>query len=190
MSAESPALEDEAIVDLVLAGDADAYEGLVSRHRDQVFRIVGRHVPTDQVADVAHETFVQAFLSLRARSPRAPFAHWLARIAVRAGCDYWRQTYRHRARTASTSDRPAREPSEHADPLIDDRELLQWALDQLDIDDRLAVTVLHLEEQSVKEAAAILRWSPSRVKVRAHRARKRLRAILQRAPVEGADPHA
>ena len=59
------------------------------------------------------------------------------------------------------------------------REVLDHALGRLSAEDRLVVTLVHLEGLPVKEAAVLLGWSTITVKVRAHRSRKKLRRIIQ-----------
>ena len=57
--------------------------------------------------------------------------------------------------------------------------LLQWALARLSPENRMVVTLVHLEGYSIREAAELLGWSMVNVKVRAHRARRQLRDILE-----------
>jgi RNA polymerase sigma-70 factor (ECF subfamily) len=57
--------------------------------------------------------------------------------------------------------------------------LLEFALPQLSADERVVVTLLELEEKSVREVAELTGWSEANVKVRAHRARRSLRNILE-----------
>jgi RNA polymerase sigma-70 factor (ECF subfamily) len=59
------------------------------------------------------------------------------------------------------------------------RELLAWGMQRLSPEDRAVLELVHIEERPVKEAAELLGWSVVNVKVRAHRSRKRLRAILE-----------
>ena len=58
-------------------------------------------------------------------------------------------------------------------------EWVQWGLRQLPEKDRLILTLLELEERSVAEIAALTGWSVSNVKVRAFRARKKLKTVLE-----------
>ena len=58
------------------------------------------------------------------------------------------------------------------------RELLDWALSRLSAEDRTVLELVYLEGQSVKEAAALLGWSVSNVKVRSFRSRRRLKKLL------------
>jgi RNA polymerase sigma-70 factor (ECF subfamily) len=59
-------------------------------------------------------------------------------------------------------------------------ETLHRVLDQLSPRDRLVVTLLHLENRTVAETAALTGWSQTMVKVQAFRARGKLRKLLER----------
>lgn len=168
---------DEALVRRVVAGDEGAFEPLVDRHAPRVRRLVARNVPRSAVPEVAHDAFVAAYLSLGTYVATRPFEHWLARIALRTCADFWRARARG-SRVAGTDDLDASIPA-RAIPHDDDRELCEWALAQLEREDREVLTLVYFEALDVKECAAVLSWSESKVKVRAHRARVRLRRILR-----------
>ncbi|MCK4550281.1 MAG: RNA polymerase, partial [Candidatus Krumholzibacteria bacterium] len=59
-------------------------------------------------------------------------------------------------------------------------DIMMRALDQISPADRAVIELVHLEERWVREAADLLGWSTANVKVRAHRARKKLRKILEK----------
>lgn len=169
---------DEAIVRRVVRGDVDAYEEIVRRHTSRVRRVVARNVPAFAVAEVAQDAFVSAYLSLPSYEPTAPFERWLVRIALRSCADHWRACGGPPCREARG--REARDEDIAAEPPRgDDRELLEWALAQLDDGDRAVVTLVYFEGATVRECADALSWGTSKVKVRAHRARARLREILR-----------
>jgi RNA polymerase sigma-70 factor (ECF subfamily) len=58
------------------------------------------------------------------------------------------------------------------------KELLEWAMRSLNADEQLILTLLEIEERTVREISAATGWSESNVKVRAFRARARLKDIL------------
>jgi RNA polymerase sigma-70 factor (ECF subfamily) len=185
----------------VLAGDVDAFAVLVGRYERRVASIVARHVPRDQVAETAHEVFVRAFQSLSGYKERSPFEHWLSSIAVRTCCDYWRG--RGRRRETLESDLPGGSEDDRSfidnvadeagggDPVaaeVERREaarLLHLALGRLSAEDRMVVSLVHLEGASVAEAAALLGMSAANVKIRAFRARGKLRAFLAGLMADG-----
>jgi RNA polymerase sigma-70 factor (ECF subfamily) len=58
-------------------------------------------------------------------------------------------------------------------------EILRHALGKLRPEDRLVITLLNLEERSIREISALTGWSEAKVKVRAFRARKELKRIVE-----------
>ncbi len=183
--------DDSEIIARVTGGDVDAFELLVERHRGRVFEIVSRSVPREEVDVVAHEAFVRAYLSLRSYRGAGDFAGWLAKIAARTCYDFWRERYRRRERVESALgeeelrwiDEAAAERSTAALDRIESaahaRALLDRALSRLSPEDRMVIELVHIEERPVKEAAALLGWSAVNVKVRALRARRKLRSLLE-----------
>ena len=191
--ASGAGLPDEEIIRRVLAGDTDLFEELLMRYQGHVGRIVAGHVPCERVDEVAHEVFVRAYTSLPTYSFRTPFSHWLSTIAVRSCYDVWREaSARKEVSLSGPSDIAeeqqqwiehvlASESKERFDAMVRQQEatdLLQGALTQLSPENRMVVTLVHLEGYSVREAAALLGWTVVNVKVRAHRARQQLRKIL------------
>ena len=72
---------DALLVRATLEGDLHAFEQLVERHRDVVFRVVARFVRDDEAEDVTQDTFLRAFHRLDRFRGDAPFRSWLLRIA-------------------------------------------------------------------------------------------------------------
>lgn len=185
------------IIRQVLEGNVDAFELLLDRYQGHVSRIVLKHVPRDGVEEVAHETFIRAFQSLNNFKGREPFKHWLSTIAVRCCYGFWREQYKHRETPVSSM---SQDCQEWLDTLLSERSqeclahhaqrhealsLLHWALAQLSAEGRIVLTLTYLEEYSVAEAAKLLGWNVSNVKIRSYRAKKKLRKILSEAFPEG-----
>lgn len=167
-----------------LNGDGEAYERLVRRYQGEVASRMRRFTRDPaRLEDLVQEVFVEAYFSLATYRGAAPFAHWLSRIATRAGCRFW-QAEKRRTRLAALSladwdalaDQPV-EPNRAA-------ELLEEVMGRLGPRDRLVLTLMYLEGRSVAETADLAGWSRTMVKVQAHRARKRLKALLDRRPTE------
>ena len=150
---------------------------LVARHKRKVFGIAARFARHDQeLDDVAQEIFVKAYQNLAKFRGDAPFEHWLSRIAVRSCYDLLRRTRRERAQVPLDEVQLGVEDKTGPDRA---REVLDWALAQLPADDRLVITLLELEEKTVVEIAGLTGWSESNVKVRAFRARQKVKTILE-----------
>lgn len=185
-------MEDARILKAIRAGDVDAYAGLMTKYQGRVSGIVAGHAPRERVAELTHEVFVRAYRSLPGYRGDSPFGHWLAKVAVRTCHDFWRSEYRRRERPESelsdecrafveeTAALDSSEAAEEAASRQEARELLSWALGKLSPTDRMVVTLTHIEERPMAEAAALLGMSVPNVKVRAFRARKKLREVLGR----------
>ena len=193
MPPDTPELSEAELIARVRAGDVNAFEPLITRHRMQVLAIVGRHVPGGRVAETAQDVFVRAFLSLATYRAERPFGHWLSRIAVRTCYDFWRQQKRRPETPASDLteeyqtwlDRTAQAASQTA--FADEvgrreaAEVLDWALAKLGAPERMVLTMLHRDGHGVDEIAKLLGWTKTRVKVTAFRARHKMRGVLAKA---------
>ena len=181
--------DDTEIIERILHGESDRFAELITRHRQHVLNIVSAHVPAEQAPEVAHDVFVRAYRSLSRFSKQVPFEHWLSRLAVRTCYDFWRARRRADIPVSTlTEDQSgwldralAAESTAHFRDEADRREsleVLDWALGQLSPENRLVLTLVHLEGRPIREAADLLGWSMINVKVRCYRARQKLRSLF------------
>jgi RNA polymerase sigma-70 factor (ECF subfamily) len=176
-------LSDEDLVDCVRAGDTDAFEQLMRRHNQRLYRAV-RAVLRDEAEteDVLQETYVRAFMHLDQFLGRARFSTWLTRIAVNealhrrkrgarlTGIEEVAETF------ASTSSGP-----EHAAADGELRQFLEAAIDRLPADFRTVFVLRDVEGLSTAETADTLEIPEETVKTRLHRARRQLQQHLDRS---------
>ncbi len=179
--------DDALVIHNILSGNINSFAILMDRYQEHVARIVGKHVPRDDAPEVAHDTFVQAYQSLGGFKGTGPFKHWLAKIAIRCCHDFWRSYYQNHENLAGPLPDDCRDWVDHLlsdqspeqdAKRVEARDLLHWALGRLSAAERTVLTLTHLNEYSVAEAAELLDWSVIRIKVQSHRARKKLRKIL------------
>ncbi len=168
-------------------GDGDAYSRLIERHQEYVSRIMWRFSRDRRLhEELVQDVFVEAYLSLATYQEKAPFAHWLARIATRVGYAYLKQKVRHRAQknfTLKEWDRLLDDSSRQAEP-SQAAEFLYRLLEQLPPRDRLVLTLRYLEDCDVAETARRTGWSEAMVKVQTWRARKKLQKLFEKAGKE------
>ncbi len=168
--------------------DERAARELMDALYPQVARIARRNLPFRMPEeDLVQEIFAKLFLNLHRFDPRLPLENWLSRLALNVCRDHLRaRACRPELRWSdlSAGERLALEATLHAaepvDPAVaaDARALIHKLLETLGADDRLVLTLLHLEEKSVDEIVALTGWNRALVKVRAFRARARLRRAL------------
>jgi len=182
MTAPEEVPTDERLVSATLTGDDEAFGELVRRYKQRVFSISARHVRnSDELDDVCQEIFIKVYQNLGKYRADAPFEHWISKIAVNACYDTLRKQRRKEKEVPldnvefALSDPPSSEeiPSNEA------WEILRHALAKLRPKDRMVITLLNLEEKSIREVSALTGWSESNVKVRAFRARNELKKILE-----------
>lgn len=165
-----------------LAGDGDAYGRLVRRHQHEIASYMWRFT-RDRVQweELVHEVFVEAYFSLRTYRAQAPLSHWLRRIATRVGYRWWKQAEQRRRQAAWSPE--AWQQLAEADPrqveAEEAAEAVHRLLGQMAPRDRLVLTLLYLEQCSVAQTASLTGWSQTMVKVQAHRARQRLKRLLE-----------
>ncbi len=182
MDGEKIETADESLILATLRGDDDAFAHLVARYKRRVFSLSARFARDgDELEDICQEVFIKAYENLEGFRNDAPFENWLTRITVRTCYDTLRRNRRARNHTplhdltfeVRDYSVESRQEAWHA------HELLTWALAKLRPDERLIITLLELEEKTVREVSALTSWSEGNVKVRAHRARKELKRILE-----------
>jgi RNA polymerase sigma-70 factor (ECF subfamily) len=183
---------DEEIIQSVLKGNVDDFEGLVRRYQAHVLNTVKRHVPERDMEETAQEAIVRAYRSLSSyRGKGRGFKAWLSAVTIRTCYDYWRKAYRSKEVPLSTltddhklwiekvmAEESAQGMREKA-ASDEARMLLEWGLNHLSAEDRMVLELVHFEELTGREAAKLLGWTTANVKVRAFRARRKLEKILQ-----------
>lgn len=184
------ASSDKELIARALRGEDAAFELLVERYKRYIFSIITRHVPYENVEEIAHETFVQVYFSLRAFRAESPLQHWLSTIAVRQCYEYYRKKKRSREIPESQLTEGTREWAEYAaageavaafeaeQRKYAAAEIVRLMRNVLSADEIIVVSLLYMEQQSVKEIARQLGWSETKVKVRAYRVKKQLRKLF------------
>ncbi|MFO7601491.1 MAG: sigma-70 family RNA polymerase sigma factor [Candidatus Desulfacyla sp.] len=182
--------KDSEIVRRILQGEANAFGLLLDRYKDHALTMIKRRIPPKDVEDMAQEVFIKAYQSLPGFDPDSHFKKWLSTIAVRTCCDYWRKAYhtqespmsglseRHAEWLEAVISSESTDSSDGKARQEEAKEVLTWALGCLSAEDRMVVEMVYLEGMTGKEAAELLGWSVTNVKVRSFRSRIRLRKLL------------
>jgi len=166
-----------------LGGNPEAYRRLVERHQDYVSKILWRFSRDRQVhEELVQDVFVEAYLGLGGFKGRAPFPHWLSRIAIRVGYHYWKQTTRQHGSEGLNAEQWHQVAMAESHPLetCDAAALVHKVLGQLPPRDRLVLTLRYLEDCDVAETARRVGWTRTMVKVQTLRAKKKLEKLLGR----------
>ncbi len=177
------------LIAAVLKGDATSFEPLIQKYSPRVFATARRYARLErEIEDIAQEVWIKAFQKLGSFRGEAPFEHWLMRLTVRTCYDFLRGHQRNREAAFSELsdsesdwlDRFVTEPDSASEKADAARLLVERILAQLPPPARLVITLLEIEERSVKEISKLTGWSVPLVKVRAFRARAEMRKIMAR----------
>jgi RNA polymerase sigma-70 factor (ECF subfamily) len=177
------------LIAVVLKGDAASFEPLVAKYSPRVFATARRYARREsEIEDIVQEVWLKAFHKLKGFRGEAPFEHWLMRLAVRTCYDFLRGHQRNRESSFSEISEPEEDwlerfmvdPSSAVEDAAAAKLLVDRVLEKLSPPARLIITLLEIEDRSVKEIAGITGWSVPLVKVRAFRARAEMRKIISR----------
>jgi RNA polymerase sigma-70 factor, ECF subfamily len=181
-------VSDEAeLLGRIRAGSTDDFAEIIRQHQTRVFAILHRYErDVQKVEDLAQETFVKAWRALAQFDGRAPFEHWISRIAVRTALDHLRKEKRRQNEIGLPElGEDALDWLQSSDEKneLDGRaaaEILALAMRELSPADRIVITMQEIEGRSVKEICAVTGASSVAVRVRAVRARVKLRKALEK----------
>ncbi|MDX2226687.1 MAG: sigma-70 family RNA polymerase sigma factor [Verrucomicrobiae bacterium] len=189
-------MEDKAAFDVegclagVRLGNQNASAQLVEFLYPVVIRVVRSNLPRHaDEQDLAQEIFMKMFSRLDQYHGKMPLQHWVSRIAVTTCIDALRSRQRKPElrwadfteeeetvfETLNADDSTSRDLDSRAA-----REVLEKLLAQLKPEERLIIRLMELEEKSVAEVVALTGWNTAVVKVRAFRARAKLKSLVAR----------
>lgn len=171
-----PLSDSDLIARVVLNDDRHAFATLMRRHQSGVRGLLRRLTAGDAALadDLAQETFLRAYQSLRRFRGEAKLSTWLYRIAYNGFIDHARK------RSESTGldelPEPATAPSDEASDLTHD---LERALRSLRSEERAALALTYAEDSTHPEAAEILGCPVGTLKTHVARAKEKLRRALK-----------
>jgi len=184
---------DEALVARAAAGDDRAFELLVTRYENRVFRLACRLTSDADAPDVLQETFLNVYRNLRSFRGDAQFGTWLYRIATNAALMLRRARARRPVEPLDTFlprfddhgvhvDTPSElQLAAQAEEVLDRQFLAEKAragISNLPDLYRNAFVLRDLEDMPTADVARVLAIDPATVRQRVHRARLMLRGYL------------
>jgi RNA polymerase sigma-70 factor (ECF subfamily) len=188
--------EDEALlIARSQSGDVNAFNQLVLHYQQTVYNVILRMLgDRDTAADVAQETFIAAYRAIQSFRGGSSFRAWLLRIATNQACDHWRRTNRHPVDSLDSimdegelhgiglpGTLVATEQAANPEEFLLNQELqvlIQKGLQELPLDQRVAVVLCDVQGLSYEEIAASTQTSLGTVRSRIARGRARLRNYL------------
>jgi RNA polymerase sigma-70 factor (ECF subfamily) len=174
-------------------GDEGAARDLLWHFYPFVLKLVRAHLPRRiSEEDLVQIIFIKIFRNLGQYSGKMPLKHWISRVAINTcinelKAEKLRPEWRladFSKEIAASIEQLARTEADSGVASFDDvqaaKTLVAQLLAQLSPEDRLLITLLHIDERSVAEIHQLTGWSRAAVKVRAFRARARMKKLAAR----------
>ena len=181
------AVTDTELVARLQRGETGAFEPLMRRHNQLLFRLARSILRDDAEAeDAVQQAYLSAYVHVHQFSGRSKVSTWLTRIVINEGLSRRRKRERRSEMTQPDSDSPwlaggqAIGSPEEAATGAELRRLLESALDTLPTFQRLVFVLRQVEGRSTEEAASCLGTTQGNVRIALHRGRAELRAALSR----------
>ena len=177
-------MDDQYYIDQVKSGQTAAFSYLVEKYRDMVYGLALKMLKNvEDAEELAQDTFVKAFQSIHSYKGKAKFSTWLYRISYNSAITMLRKR---KTQLLSLDEQRLSDQDEvkiHSRLTeIDQEELaesLKKAMSALPADDQALITLYYFEDQSIDDIVQISGLSVSNVKVKIHRARKKMYLYLK-----------
>lgn len=173
-------LSDEELITLVVKNHPHAMSAIVDRYKGMVFtlsyRILKNHLDAEEAAQ---DCFVKAFNSLSSFRFDSKFSTWLYRICYNHAVSKSRSFKPINVDVDSKYDLPTNSPNAlESLSAVDRAKYLNKAMDSLEPEESALLTLFYVDGESVNDICAITNLTESNVKVKLHRARKKLYSQL------------
>jgi len=181
---------DDFYIAQVLGGDTASFSYLVDRYQDMVYGLTLKMLKNEEDAEeMAQDCFVNAYRSLASYRQQSKFSTWLYRIAYN-GCISLLRKRKMEIRSMDEQRLTERDEEflnrqfAEMDKVVVER-LLHEAIGKLPELEQVLITLFYYEEQRVEEISQITGLTESNVKVKIHRARKKMYDLLHQSWEEG-----
>jgi RNA polymerase sigma factor (sigma-70 family) len=184
----------DALLEQIRQCDEDAARTLFNELHPLVLKLVRAYLPRrTSEEDLVQTVFMKIFANLDQYSGKVPLEHWVSRIAVNTCLNQLKaEKVRPELRWADLSEeeqyvmeslastREEFDPTQH----LTSREVVAKLLGCLPHADRLVIRLLHLEGRSLRDVQQVTGWGIAMIKVRAFRARQKLKKCFERLNME------
>lgn len=175
-------MNEQELIAKVLAGNSHAFAVLVNQHKNMVFSLALQMCKDTMLAEeLAQDVFVKVYEKLGEFKGQSKLSSWIYRITInwcytklRTKRNYEQVSFEDNHLPAD-DELNALQQLEHHERV----ESIRQALNELESMDAIVLTLFHFEEQSIEEIVDVTGFSKANVKVKLHRARNKLREIIE-----------
>ncbi len=186
---ENQKMSETAIINRILEGEKELYEILVRRNNQKLYRIIRSYIQDEaEIEDLMQDSYIKGFTKLYQFKHNSSFSTWLIRIGINESLTRINE----KGKLSHLSEQfddfksntileiPDSKQLNPQDKMIrnEAKQLLENAIDRLDLKYRTVYVMREVEEMSMKEIAVALDITVANVKVRLHRAKEMLKEML------------
>ncbi|MBV6484391.1 MAG: hypothetical protein KFKLKKLM_00895 [Flavobacteriales bacterium] len=182
-------IKESEVIKRILSGEKELYEILVKRNNQKLYRIIRSYIKDDsEIEDIMQDSYVKAFTKLYQFKLESSFSTWLIRIGINEslarlkekGKLYHLNEQSDNLRSNTILEIPDNRQLNPQDKMVrnETKQILENAIDSLDIKYKTVYVMKEVEEMSLKEIAIALDMSIANVKVRLHRSKEMLKEKL------------
>lgn len=175
---------DQLYITKVINGDSNAFAYLVDSYKDMVYSLAYKMTKNrEEAEEVSQDTFIKAFKNLKNFKGDSKFSTWLYRITYHACLDAIKKNKKHN-NSFEINEITFNQIKSVEDTLqtIERKErakIIDNCLLQLPEDERSIIWLFYYEELSLKEIIEVTSLSEANIKVKLHRARKKMLTIVK-----------
>ncbi|MEO9570461.1 MAG: sigma-70 family RNA polymerase sigma factor [Polaribacter sp.] len=175
---------DQLYISKVLKGDANAFAYVVNTYKNMVFSLAFKMTKNRvEAEEISQDTFIKAYKNLSKFKGDSKFSTWLYRIAYHTGLDAIKKNKKNN-NTLEINEITFNQ-IKSVDNILEGIErkerakIMNDCLDKLPKEERSIIWMFYYDELSLKEIIEITEFSEANIKVKLHRARKKLLAIVE-----------
>jgi len=176
--------QDSIYIKRVIEGDRNAFAFLVDKYKNMVFSIalqISRD--REEAEEIAQDSFIKAFQSLKSFQGKAKFSSWLYRIVHNTAISQIRKKEKGRISIDDTNIPETlymESKKNHESLSLEERKkYLEVAMDSLEKEERMLTILYYYEDRDLDEIAEITGMTKTNTKVRLYRARKKMLLVLE-----------
>ena len=174
-------MTEKEIIQSIQKGNTQHFSILVDRHKNMIYSLVYRMVkPEEDAEEVAQDTFLKAFKSIKQFKGNSKFSTWLYKIAYFTAINHLRKNKMLTAQIDMSSFENEDQSAIEDLNATDQKYYINLALEHLKPIERNLITLFYLEEFSNKDIEKITGLTQSNIKVSLMRSRKKLYGIMKK----------
>jgi len=181
-------IEENEVIKRILSGEKELYEILVRRNNQKLYRVIRSYVKDEaEIEDIMQESYIKAFTKLYQFKLESVFSTWLIRIGINESLARLKEKgklYHLNEQSDNLSntilEMPDNKQLNPQDKMMrkEAKQILENAIDSLDIKYKTVYIMKEVEEMSLKEVSVALGLTIANVKVRLHRSKEMLKEKL------------